>query len=78
MSGDWTPVEIASYDQALAGTDTELDQLVEVLRTETDKVGERQALANVGKLVASRNDHGTLVGLLMASLRRLSSADGPQ
>jgi len=74
---EWPPAVIAAYDQALADADTELDRLVRTLQMGTAKVGERQAMANVGALLHQQGPDG-LVGLLSAALRRMAAQEQQQ
>ena len=69
----WTAAKIGAYDQALSGTDAELDVLVIALKIGIAEAGEHQALADVAALLNARDDKRGLLGLLMAALRRISA-----
>jgi hypothetical protein len=69
---EWTAADISAYDQSLAAAGTELDRLVLALQISTSKVGEHQAMANLGILVYQRTP-AELMALLMTALRRLAT-----
>ena len=72
---NWSAADISDYDQALAGADAELDRLVTAFQIGSGEVGEHQALANIGVLLAVRDDKRGLLGLLTAALRRLAAEE---
>lgn len=72
---EWTPGEIARYDQMLADANAELDLLVQTLRLGAREVGDHQALLNVGAFLGAR-DHDALLALLTVAVQRISNTDG--
>jgi hypothetical protein len=71
MTHTWTAEDIARFDQDLAATSNQLDDLVETLREESARIGPVQALANTALVFRSSNQL-TVQGLLLAALHRLA------
>lgn len=75
MTGQWTPAEVAAYDQYLAGANAEIDLLATAIQIGVSEVGERQAMASMTVLINQR-EYAELAGLLVAALLRISEG-GP-
>lgn len=71
MAGQETPAQDSRYRAAHAGVDAEIDLLLQILEARAGELSQREALAELAAMVASK---GTpeLAGLLAAALCRLA------
>ncbi len=73
---NWTPADIAAYDQDLAATQAKLYTLVTATRLGTQEVGKIQALADIAAVLSAEWDATQLLGLLMAAIHLLAFPAG--
>ncbi len=71
MAGPQTPAQDGRYRLALADASAEIDLLLQILEATAAQVGRRQALAEVGIMVAAKGEP-ELAGLFAAALCRLA------
>lgn len=73
---EWTPAEIAEYDQVMAAADQQLDLTLQAVRAVRAESGTYQGMAAAAGAVLTM--HPTIVtNVLVAALRRLTEPENP-
>ena len=72
---DWSPAEVAAYDQEMAVVAEEVDALIRAYRIGTAEVGPTQAVASIAKMLATR-DARELSVVLTGAIQRLAGSSG--